>query len=197
VKITLLHGIHTGPSNPAVPGLVPYLGKTQLPVLCPNYGYILGVEAARINPIIAGILDPYIAADDILVGHSNGCAIIYELLKRRPLHAMVFINPALDSGVPLHALDFHWMDVYFNAGDTATEVAEIAKWAGIAPRTWGDMGHDGYTGKDARVHNIDCGNTMGMPKVSGHSDLFTVANLSAWGDFIARRIRDTLTEGGG
>jgi hypothetical protein len=197
VKIHLVHGIHSGPNDPMVPGLVPYLQKTGLQVAAPNYGYILGIEAARMNPMIEGVLAPYIDPDDILVGHSNGCAIIYELMKHGNRNGIVFINPALDADLPFLAhSEFRWMHVYYNAGDTLTEVAEIAEWAGIAPRCWGDMGHDGYKGHDKRVRNIDCGNTEGMPKVNGHSDIFTAANLPQWGAFIANGIRDTLTEGG-
>jgi pimeloyl-ACP methyl ester carboxylesterase len=196
VTIHLIHGIHTAPSNPTVPGLVPYLQKAGFPVAAPNYGYILGIEALRMNPVIEGVLEPYIWPSDIAIGHSNGCAIIYELLKRRPLKGVVLIDPALESAIALSGYLFKWADVYFNAGDTLTEVAEVAEKMGIAPRCWGEMGHDGYLGSDPRVHNIDCGNTEGMPKVNGHSDLFTAANLPAWGDFIAKRIRERLTEGG-
>lgn len=192
MRIHLVHGIHTGFKNPTVPGLVPYLEKTGIVVAHPNYGYIFAVETQRINPIVVGLLKPYVESGDILIGHSNGCAIIYDLAhvlagENVLVRGLVFINAALDQDIWFPS-GIGWADVYFNDGDKLTEVAEIADRLGLVARCWGEMGHAGYSGNDQRIKNIDCGNTEDMPKVSGHSDLFTAANLHRWGRFIADRI---------
>jgi hypothetical protein len=186
--IHMIHGIHTGFNDVTVPGLVPYLERTGEYVVHPNYGYILAMETKRINPIVVGLLLPYIEPGDILIGHSNGCAIVHDLLVAgAKASGIVFINGALDRDVTL-PFWVKWADVYFNDGDTITEVAELADRLGLVARCWGEMGHAGYSGQDVRFKNIDCGKTSGMPRVNGHSDLFTSVNLPAWGDFISKRI---------
>lgn len=200
MKIHLLHGIHTAYNNPTVPGLVPWLEKTGIQVMHPDYGYVLAAETRRVNPMVIGLLKPYIETGDVLVGHSNGCAIIYDLLGELiatsvKVRGVVFINGALSERIELPSA-VEWCDVYFNEGDTITQVAQIAEFFGTAPRCWGEMGHVGYLGPDVRITNFDCGNTPAMPKVNGHSDLFAPANLPAWGDYIGTRIAGRLTEGG-
>ena len=192
MRIILIAGIHTTLTNPTVPNLIPYLQSPVYNVAHPNYGYILAAETRRINPMCTRLLAPFIEGGDVLVGHSNGCNIIYDLLDvlvnaGNAPRGLVFINAALEPKITLPA-DIEWCDDYFNGGDTVTEVAEIAAWLGTAPRTWGEMGHSGYVGTDPRITNHDCGNTPGMPKVNGHSDLFTPANLPMWGKFIGDRI---------
>jgi hypothetical protein len=192
MRIHLIHGIHTTPENSNVPGLIPYLKGPVYNVATPNYGYILAAETRRLNPSVVSMLCPYVEGGDVLVGHSNGCAIIYAMLDTlinsgNAPRGVVFINAALERQITLPSA-IEWADVYFNGGDLATEVASIAAWLGTAPRTWGEMGHAGYLGTDARITNHDCGNTPGMPKVNGHSDLFTPANLPMWGKFIGDRI---------
>lgn len=192
MRIHVVHGIHTTQTNATVPGLVPYLQQPVYEVAHPNYGYILAAETRRINPTIVSMLAPYIESGDVLVGHSNGCAIIYAMLDTlinagKCPRGLVLINGALDRKITLPA-EIEWCDVYYNAGDTITEVAQIASWLGTAPRTWGEIGHAGYDGADPRIKNFDCGNTPDMPKVNGHSDLFTPSNLPAWGKFIGERI---------
>lgn len=196
MRIHLIHGIHTGFNNPTVPGLVPVLESTGIQVMHPDYGYILAAETRRINPMVVGLLKPYIDTGDVLIGHSNGCAVIYDLLMELvktsvKVRGVVFINAALSERVRLPE-EIEWCDVYYNHGDTVTEIAKLAEWIGTAPRCWGEMGHVGYVGADARVTNIDCGNTPDMPKVDGHSDLFTAANLPLWGAFIKGRILSKL-----
>lgn len=199
MKIHLIHGIHTTPQSSSVPGLIPYLKGPVYDVAIPNYGYILAAETNRFNPSVVSMLCPYVDGSDVLVGHSNGCAIIYAMLDTlvnagRPPRGLVLINGALEQKITLPA-EVEWCDVYFNAGDTITEVAQIAAWLGTAPRTWGEIGHAGYVGADKRITNFDCGNTPNMPKCSGHSALFEPANLPAWGKFIMDRITSLTNYG--
>lgn len=186
--IHLIHGIHTQGQNP-VEGLIPYLAPFE--VYYPDYGYILGLETKIVNPIIVGSLLPYIEPTDILIGHSNGCAIAYDLLQRGVRVAgAVFINPALEQHIERLA---PWIDVYFNAGDEITRAAKLGEELGLTDPVWGEMGHGGYVGPDPAITNINCGATAGMPVVSGHSDFFTPTNLAAWGPFLVGRLRRYAT----
>ena len=191
--IHLIHGIRTPDGDKVVPSLIPYLQEIGA-VSYPDYGFELAVETRRINPVIIGCMLPYIAVGDVLIGHSNGCAVIYHLLQAGVLPSgVVFINGALINNFVLPPM-IPFAHVYFNAGDDITEVAEMAEVLAGTPvdTAWGDLGHAGYSGPDTRVTNFDCGNISGMPKVDGHSDIFSIGNLPAWGPFIADKLREAL-----
>lgn len=186
--IHLLHGIHTQGPSP-VEGLIPYL---PAPVAYPDYGWEAGIETRIVNPFIVGTLVPYIARSDILIGHSNGCAIIYDLLNRGVECAgAIFINAALTRNI-VRPPKCPWVDVYFNAGDEITEAARVGACLGLTDLVWGECGHAGYGGSDPTIKNLNCGATNGMPVVSGHSDFFTTIKLKAWGPYLAKRLRDHL-----
>jgi pimeloyl-ACP methyl ester carboxylesterase len=186
--IVVLHGIHTSAGDPAVPSLFPYLPG---PHTWPDYGYILALETRRINPAVIGALLPYIGSQDVLVGHSNGCAIAFQVAQKVPVRGLVLIDAALRRNIVMPA----WVEfchVYFNAGDDITELAEFEADLPASPvdPMWGEMGHAGYSGTDPRVQNYDCGATAGLPAVSGHSDIFTPEKIKAWGPFIGQRLAE-------
>lgn len=184
--IHLVHGIRSTAASP-VAGLIPFL---PAPVAFPDYGWIEELETRIVNPIIVGALLPYIQAGDVLVGHSNGCAIAYELLRQgAPARGAIFINAALNASVERPNATVQWIDVYSNRGDQVTELAKAGAIIGLTDPEWGEMGHSGYSGDDPLFTNIFCDTYRNMPVVCGHSDIFTPANLSAWGPFIASRIR--------
>lgn len=185
MRCILIHGIHTCGSDQPPQSLIPYLSP---PVLYPDYGFELALATRILNPMIEGAVSPFIQPDDVLIGHSNGCAIIYDMLKSGvKASGVVFINGALEQ---LFALPdcVKWCDVYYNSGDTITEAAKVAADLGLVDLCWGELGHAGYAGSDHRVQNINTGATAGFPQVDGHSAIFSSTNLPAWGPFIARRI---------
>ena len=190
MKVHLIHGIHSHPGSPEL--LIPYLVQAGLQVAYPDYGYELALETRLLNPMIQGALAPYIEPGDLLVGHSNGCAMAYELMAGGcPAIGAVFINGALETSWGLPGT-CRWADVYYNQGDSITEVARLAEELGWVASAWGELGHLGYTGTDSRVANIDCGRTPDMPVVWGHSDFFTPSKLQAWGPYLAKRILEHL-----
>jgi hypothetical protein len=193
MKIHLVHGIHNAGLGVACYRLLPFLQGLGLPVAYPDYGFILGLESQRINPAVVGSILPYVEPGDIMVGHSNGCAIISELAARgAPMAGMVFINGALKDNITIPP-QIQWAEVFFNNGDDITELAKIAATVYLVDQSWGEMGHHGYAGADPRVTgNWDCGKMPGMPSVDGHSEIFDPTNLAAWGPFIADRIKAHL-----
>jgi len=99
--IHLIHGIHSG--GPSwIQGFIPYLAPSA--VSFPDYGWIAGLETRAANPIIVGCLKPYIAPDDVLICHSNGCAIGYDLMnagvKRAPSSSTPRSNAASSGPQP-------------------------------------------------------------------------------------------------
>lgn len=184
--IHLLHGIHTAGAEGPVEALAQYL---SLPYVYPDYGFILALETRRINPAVIGALLPYIGKDDILVGHSNGCAIAFQIAQKTPVQGLVLLNGALKDGLPIPAA-VKFVQVYFNGGDDITEVAQFEADLPASPvdPIWGMMGHAGYKGTDSRVRNFDCGATSGLPRCWGHSDIGTPEHMAQWGPFINGRI---------
>lgn len=185
MKCHLIHGIHTGISDPSVPSLIPYLHGE---VVYPDYGFILAGETRRINPAVIGSLQNYVGPDDVMIGHSNGCAIIYGLLQRGvKMKGVVFINAALTTwpGIPDYVKFCH---CYYNSGDDITEIAQVAEELGLVDPNWGAMGHFGYKGTDQRWRNF-CGDLASapgtLPGLCGHSDLFTPTNIEKWGPFVS------------
>jgi hypothetical protein len=182
----LVHGIHSTGQTP-IEGLCPYLPFGSH-IAYPDYGFILGLETRVVNPIISGTLKPYISPTDIMIGHSNGCAVIYDLMHRGvAMGGAVFVNAALEQDI-IRPATVPWIDVYFNGGDTITEAAKVGALLGIDDPVWGEMGHAGYVGTDKAITNVDCGKTSGLPIVCGHSDFFTAAKLAGWGPYLAQRL---------
>jgi hypothetical protein len=168
--------------------LIPYLEAEGFKVAYPDYGYEFALATKAVNPMLVGALFPYVEAGDCYVGHSNGCAIGYELMRRgAQVTAAAFINAALDAwvGIPpqLKALD-----VYFNEGDQITEIASFGARLGILDPVWGEMGHTGYSGTDLRVINHDCG--VGPAPCFGHSAIFEPGRIEVWGPVIAKNLRE-------
>lgn len=190
MRAILIHGIHTVGPGP-VAGLKPFLAADGISSCDPDYGYILGVETKRINPVVVGCLMPFVQPDDVLICHSNGCAIAYDLMKLQPVAGAVFINAALEQNI-VRPVGCKWIDVYYNPDDTITEVAKWGAALGVTDSVWGEMGHAGYSGTDTEIANFNCGATPGMPIVRGHSDFFTAGNLAFWGKFVAQRIASRL-----
>jgi hypothetical protein len=188
MRVHLIHGIHTEVVSP-VQELVPLLVAAGFEVAYPDYGFIFGVETRIVNPIIRGSLLPYVDKGDVLIGHSNGCAVAYDIMQssKDPIKGAIFINAALEPHVDRpQGVDF--IDVYFNPGDETTIAAQIAQRLGIVDPVWGEMGHSGYSGNDPAITSINCGKTAGMPIVDGHSEFFLPANLKAWGPFLVSRL---------
>src|SRR5208282_1489437 len=152
--IRAFHGIHTASGQSAMTALFPYLGE---PVAWHDYGWIAALESRRINPVVAGSVRPCISPDDVLIGHSNGCAIIYELIQGGSWpRGVVFINGALRPDFILPK-SVKWAHVYWNAGDDYVLLATVGAAEGLVDPSWGDLGHTGYTGADPRVTNYNCG----------------------------------------
>lgn len=187
--IHLIHGIHYEPTSEVI-GLIPYLTAAGFEVAYPNYGYEMALETRIINPMLQGSLLPYIRSGDILIGHSNGCAIAYALMQAgAPAAGAVFINGALETTITRPG-SCKFIDVYFNPGDDITVAARIAADIGIVSPIWGELGHSGYSGNDPAICDFNCGHTPSMPVVAGHSDFFTPSKLAAWAPFLAKRLKD-------
>lgn len=187
MRVHLVHGILDPVGKAGLLTLVPYLKGQGFDVRVPDYGLITALETRIVNPLIHRSLRPYIEPGDVYIGHSNGCAIGYDLVKAgAPFAGLVLINAALETDITLPA--GMWADVYFNDGDDATVAAKIASIFGLVDPVWGEMGHKGYTGKNPLIESSDCGNSPPLPKVSGHSDIFTNNKYQEWNPVVTEHV---------
>jgi pimeloyl-ACP methyl ester carboxylesterase len=191
MKVHLIHGIHTEGLSP-IEGLRPLM---PWPAAYPDYGWIAGLETKVANPIVVGCLKPYIEPEDILIGHSNGCAVAFDLLNQGvQVKGAVFVNAALEQGIR-RPPKCPWIHVYFNPGDEITEAAKLGAELGLVDPVWGEMGHGGYLGDDPQIFSTDCSSQRDMPRVWGHSDFFSPRNLPDWGAFLVARVGEWLGRG--
>ena len=177
--VHLLHGIHTSRSSRRLADLAGVVESASgFKTVYHEYGNILALQTRYLNPIIAERLLPEIGDGDILVGHSNGNAIWLRCLRLgAPASGMVLLNAALDDSIVFPS-QLKWAHVYYNKGDEAVPVAAWAPKILLDP-LWGDMGRDGYLGRDARVKNFDCG-APERPPLSGHSAIIEPPAAIFW-----------------
>ena len=119
----------------------------------------------------------------IVVGHSNGCAIIHRAshLYDTPIDKVVYINPALIRyNTPKKGVLA--VDVWYSPSDGPV------KWAKWLPksdsRPWGEMGARGYKGNDIRVISFNKEDEFAVSSKE-HSDIFEAEKLSYFGPLIA------------
>lgn len=105
------------------------------------------------------------------VGHSNGCAIIVEAIRRgAKFKSILLINPALNVDTVFPPGDYT-VTVIYTKHDKAVELARYVDgfWAlgWMIPDVWGAMGSRGYIGDDTRVESLNYSHILG-----GHSHMF-------------------------
>lgn len=199
MKIHLIHGIHTKEGDSHIAQLIPYVEqRTGLSIHYHRYGYALALTTGLLNPGRIKKIAEVVEDGDVCIGHSNGCAIIYGIMKLRNLSGAVLINPALDQDIAFPNSLLKWIHIYFNQDDEAVPMTEIPILRTfLFDHSWGTMGKYGYWGKhDPRIKSVDCGTYSKTFPVSGHSDLFSTSNIRFWGTYIGQRIKDELDSTG-
>ena len=172
-----------------------------------DYGWVWLFRLRKRNKNVAKSLSALIKkvqleADVVLVGHSNGCAIIYEMIEKHSLGSLkgvVFINPALHKEIELPQTSTENFVVLFNKHDY---IVQGAKWwrrfINVMPLSrmkygkhlWGSAGQQGFDKpikedtknlqtlsaawlKPTRVLQMDTSNPMDEKyAVHGHSAIF-------------------------
>lgn len=184
----LAHGFNVKNSGKTTTDrLRPYLEAAGFDVLEFDYGWfgLFGVRFYDDN--LAKALAGMTPAGALFIGHSNGCTIGHLAAHQRArFKAMVFINPALDSKVPL-APQVRALHVWHSPSD------KPVAWARLLPsHPWGDMGAVGYRGNyDSRITNFNKEN--GYPVSSKkHSDVFTGDRLEYFAPLIIERAKEAL-----
>jgi hypothetical protein len=147
-----------------------------------DYGW-LGLFGVRfLNWRLGKALSGMIQNQDILVGHSNGCAVIYNAVMRSQ-HGCVlafFVAPALDSDVEFPPEKFRRVVVLHSKHDIPVRLSKYLPF-----HTWGEMG--AYGAKHPNVKNIDC-----TQWAKGHSAYFAPENQPKTRAILAAEIRNAF-----
>lgn len=188
-RVVFIHGVQWGARDKNMHRLAVAFREAGFCVVIPRYGYVPALLVGIFSWLdyrIAQSMSVFIQDDDILVGHSNGATLAHIITQTRRIRGAVLINAALEVDEAPNA-DF--VHVYFNAGDC------VAKWSAIIPfHPWGAMGSCGYLGERQDVVNIDQGDPPEphLPRLNGHSDVFTPGKIRAWARFMASRCIQAL-----
>lgn len=185
MTVYLLHGFNVGDGGKnTIARLEPYLPGTEV---LHAYGWVGLIRLRCVNARTVQELEREVQPGDVVVGHSNGCLIAWELSRRVHLGAVVCINPALrrdtlwSSDTPVLCLH--------NSTDW---VVQLGRWwgrltslGGIRPHGWGAAGRYGFDPQE----NVACWDTAAPywpHPVKGHSGVFKDPEaLAYWGHAIA------------
>lgn len=157
-----------------------------------EYEGAYALTARFMNPRRAKKIARFVRPEDIIIGHSNGCAIAHLIQKTTPVQGLILINPALDADANFPNVD--WVHVYYNWGDQAVPLTENVFWA-ITGHPWGAMGQRGYEGTDTHVRSFNgCDKAeIVLPCVDGHSDFFEPGKIESWSAFMWKNVEDAYT----
>lgn len=184
VKVFLVHGFNVTKPGKTVGKLEEHFKAAGFVTEMFRYGHLglWGVRKRNITlakKLAQHCFDAHKEGFDVcVVGHSNGSTIAHIAAEKfnAPIDVAVLINPALKKDIrpcPTARL----VHVYHNYKDVpvvwAKWLRRVAPWDFDA-RPWGEMGREGYTGKDMTVYNFDTLNDF-LPGINtgGHSGLFT------------------------
>ena len=158
-RIVLLHGWGVGGSRLGVRVLARELKALGYEVVTPSYGRVwLPIQTRRTSRRVALNWSGRVRRGDVLVGHSNGGRIAWEMshYTNGRVKQMILINPALQPDmVPGAGVDKCY--VLYHPDDLVVKAARYVPWS-----DWGQMGATGYKpstdwGADKRMVNLKFG----------------------------------------
>lgn len=222
MTIWLIHGVNVSDGGEQSIGrLAPHLsGDVHLV----DYGWTGVITLRCTNRAVVADLMRKVKPGDVLIGHSNGALICWELAQRlgNRLGAVVVINPAMrrdtrwPDGLPVLCLanSTDWVVQLGRVWSRAVDVSytgivplmleSVAKGSGALFRTafqfkphgWGAAGRYGFTGNQKNVTNFDTAESWWLEPVRGHSGVFKPGAAWYWGGIIDRWLIATMEKSG-
>ena len=183
-KCHFVHGFNVKDGGKAtIDRLLPHFKINEFIAVQHDYGYLRFRGVLQRNKTIAAKIKYHLGADDVAIGHSNGCAILVKCQHQgATLNKLILINPALDKHFvfPASVNEIH---VFHNKHDKAVVAAKWLRKLVFWRNTflWGEMGNTGYKGNDKRVTN--------HVLAKGHSAVFSNKNIKAFSVMIINIIK--------
>ena len=183
-KVYLIHGFNlTDWGAETTDKLRTYFEASGYDVCELDYGFLFLLGVRFRNKKIAAKFADQAEPGSVLVGHSNGCALISLMAEKGlPISRAVMIQPALNKNwKPPN--NVKGMAVYYNRRDRATWLAKF-----LVLHRWGAMGTYGPDYDDPRLSCID----VGRLGYFGHSVEFE--HIEFWGPRIVADVNVHLEE---
>lgn len=182
----LIHGFNVSDGGARTVGrLRPSLEAAGWRVRLHDYGWTGPLLLRLANRRVVRELQAAIAPGDVVIGHSNGCLIAWQLAECSRLSAVVCIQPALRR-------DTRWCTpvlCLYNRHDWAVRFGRL--WARLASRLtrrwhgWGAAGASGFA-PGPNITNWDTADPSVYAPARGHSAVFQEPALTLWGSRIRR-----------
>lgn len=181
-----IHGFNVWDGGSAsVDKLIPYFQTQGYEIGDHDYGWVGPLLLRSRNDAVVKEIRGRVQDGDILIGHSNGCLICWQLVTQYGIKAssVICIQPALrrdttwPEGMPVLCL--------FNKKDRAVSIGRwwARFWSVANPfrdrHGWGAAGRHGFTKAQPKVVNWNT-NSLPVP-AKGHSGIFRSAPLMHWG----------------
>lgn len=221
MTIWLIHGVNVSDGGAESIGrLSPHIAGNVVSV---DYGWTGIITLRCTNRAVVADLMRKVKPGDVLIGHSNGALICWELAQRLKdrLGAVVVINPAMrrDSrwpdGLPVLCLanSTDWVVQLGRMWSRAVDVSytgivplmleSAIKGSGtlfksafqFKPHGWGAAGRYGFTTNQKSVTNFDTAETWWTVPVRGHSGVFAPGAAWYWGGIIDRWLAGVTISG--
>jgi pimeloyl-ACP methyl ester carboxylesterase len=181
-RIIMIHGWRVRDRGKRTLGpLADALRDLEHEVILYSYGYVFTRRKTEmVSRKTAKLLSTKIEPGDVVIGHSNGARVAFELSFYAPLiRRMVWLNPALDPDV-VPAKTVQKCLVVHSKRDRATR---IAKW--LPGSIWGAMGTVGYLPSEEDGFPVDR-RMKGLEHSGRHSDYHL--NPKMWARFVDKFI---------
>lgn len=183
-EVMLVHGFNVNDNGVNTTSrLIPHLEAEGLQPRQATYGHFGLVRVRLCNAAIGKVIASTVKPGAHVVGHSNGCALIWLAAKHGAQFGHVtLINPALDAGKTID--NAKSVDVWFSPSDNAVKASTI-----LVGHIWGAQGRRGFRGIDDRYENFNQ-DRLWQDKV-GHSGAFYFKHRR---QYIAKRIAEKVKE---
>ena len=197
--VLLVHGYNVHDPEETVGKLRTFFETRGCETIIVNYGHVglLLRETKRKNPKVAKqvaatvnnskLLDA--SREVIVVGHSNGCAIINMACRDfgAKIDKVVYVNPALKTDLSPGCECHVWHSPSDSPVKWARRMHKIPFIRQLTPTRWGRMGSTGYRGSDVLVTNYNKEHDY-IVSSKEHSDVFNWHLIAYFGPLIVNAV---------
>lgn len=196
MRAHLIHGFNVSDGGKgSVGNLAPALEVAGIEPVLHDYGWVGPLRLRFRNRATGKHLLQVVAPGDVLIGHSNGALLCWQLIEAgAPASAVVTIQPAMRrtavwrSDVPVLAL-WNPHDLAVQFGRIWSRLTTAATAASLLPRLrphgWGAAGRYGFTACQPNITQWNTAQPHWRHPVRGHSNVLRSPAVDVWAPLIA------------